>query len=129
MGDHIFESRMIELLISQAEPDCLNLAVDLKLKGIFDLQDAMKVIVRADRVVEIGKDIEHYNAIDTGLFVCPAEIFSYLEQAQRKGDVSLADGVRAMAQEGKVRGVDIGNGHWFDIDTLEMLRHAQQNLA
>jgi len=129
MGDHIFESRMIELLISQAEPDCLNLAVDLKLKAIFDLQDAMKVILRADRVIEIGKDIQHYNAIDTGLFVCPAEIFSYLEQAQRKGDVSLADGVRAMAQEGKVRGVDIGNGHWFDIDTLEMLRHAQQNLA
>lgn len=126
MSDHFFDQVVIDTLIARAVLAELNVAVDRKIDAIFDLDDAMKVRLCNDRVVEIGKNLKDFNAIDTGLFVCPVEIFSYLEKAKENGDVSLADGVRAMAQEGKVRGIDIGDGRWQDIDTPEMLRHAEQ---
>ena len=49
----------------------LNIAVDRKLDSIFDLEDAMKVQTCGDRITNIGKNLSHYDAIDTGLFVCP----------------------------------------------------------
>jgi choline kinase len=101
-------------------------AVDRKINAIFDLGDAMKVKTNGDRVVAIGKDLQDYDAIDTGLFVCPPEVFTYLEQAKRDGDCSLADGVRAMAADGKVRAIDIGDAWWQDIDTPEMLAQAEK---
>ncbi len=107
-----------------ADLNQLNLAVDKKLNSIFDLSDAMKVQTRGGRVVAIGKNLRDYDAVDTGLFVCPSEIFRYLERAKRNGDCSLADGVRLMAADGKVRVVDIGSGWWQDVDTPEMLQHA-----
>jgi len=89
----------------------------------------MKIKTNGNRVVSIGKDLEHYDAIDTGLFVCPTEIFDYLELAKRDGDCSLADGVRAMAVDGKVRAIDIGDAWWQDIDTPEMVAAAEKVLG
>ena len=34
-----------------------------------------------------------------------------------------------MAQDGKVRGVDIGDAWWQDVDTPEMLARAEQEIA
>jgi choline kinase len=126
MGDHLFDPSIVDLTIQNADPNALNVAVDRKLDAIFDLDDAMKVKTNGDRVVAIGKDLTDYNAIDTGLFVCPPEIFKYLERAKRDGDCSLADGVRAMAADGKVRAIDIGDAWWQDIDTPEMLTQAEK---
>ena len=129
MSDHLFDQAIIDILLADAALDELNLATDRKLDSIFDLEDAMKVRLHHDRVIEIGKNLKDFNAIDTGLFVCPAEIFAYLECARKNGDVSLADGVCAMAEAGKVRAIDIGEARWEDIDTPEMLRHAEQVLG
>jgi 1L-myo-inositol 1-phosphate cytidylyltransferase len=129
MSDHLFENAIVDLLIESADLSKLNLAVDRKLSSIFDLDDAMKVQMRGDRVVAIGKDLRNYDAIDTGVFVCPREFFDYLEIAKshsRGSDCSLADGVRAMADDGLVRGIDIGDAWWQDIDTPEMLAEAKK---
>jgi choline kinase len=128
MGDHVFEDAVLNVLMESAEPQHLNLAIDRKLDSIFDLPDAMKVQMRGDRIDAIGKSLQNYNAIDCGLFVCPGEIFGYLRQAQKNGDCALADGVELMAAEGKVRGVDIGNAWWQDVDTPEMLRWAEEQI-
>jgi 1L-myo-inositol 1-phosphate cytidylyltransferase len=124
MGDHLFDEAIIDLLIRTAATDRLHLAIDRKLDSIFDLDDAMKVETRGDQIVAIGKDLPNYDAIDTGLFVCPQEIFEYLQSAKRNGDCSLADGVRSMAEAGKVRAVDIGSAWWQDVDTPQMLQRA-----
>jgi 1L-myo-inositol 1-phosphate cytidylyltransferase len=126
MGDHLFDPAIVDLAIHNADPNALNVAVDRKINAIFDLTDAMKVKTKGDRVVAIGKDLQDYDAIDTGVFVCPPEIFKYLERAKRDGDCSLADGVRAMAADGKVRAIDIGDAWWQDIDTPEMLAQAER---
>ena len=128
MGDHLFDAAIVDLLLRESKLDRLNVAIDRKLDAIFDLADAMKLQLESDRVIAIGKDLENYNAIDTGLFVCPVEFFSYLEKAKMNGDCSLADGVRAMASDGLVRGIDIGDAWWQDVDTPEMLANAEQQL-
>ena len=88
----------------------------------------MKIQTCGDRVIAVGKDLPSYDAIDTGLFVCPADIFGYLERAKQNDDCSLADGVRLMASENKVRGVDIEEAWWQDVDTPEMLQHAEEQM-
>ena len=92
----------------------------------------MKVQTRGNKVTGIGKNLRRYDAIDAGLFVCPAEIFAYLEQAKSingGSDCSLADGVELMAVDGKVRGVDIGCARWHDIDTPRVLEYAEQDTS
>jgi choline kinase len=128
MCDHLFDRRVVDLLIEHTENRALNLAIDKKLDSVFDLEDAMKVQTRNDRVTAIGKDLQDYDAIDTGLFVCPEEFFDYLEHAKKNGDCSLADGVRLMAADGKVHAIDIGNVWWQDVDTPAMLQKAERSL-
>ncbi len=134
MSDHLFDRAIVELLIESSDPDLLNVAVDRKLHSIFDLRDAMKVQTRRNRVTDIGKHLREFDAIDTGLFVCSLEIFDYLERAKSNSpesfrDCSLADGVRMMAADDKVRAIDIGDAWWQDVDTPQMLQHAEKELA
>jgi choline kinase len=132
MGDHVFDAAIIDCLLDSFEPGLLNIAIDRKLGSIVDLDDAMKVQTRGNNVTSIGKNLRSYNAIDTGLFVCPAEFFTYLEQAKSingGSDCSLANGVELMADEGKVRGIDIGHARWHDIDTRRVLEHAEQDTS
>jgi 1L-myo-inositol 1-phosphate cytidylyltransferase len=108
----------------------LNIAIDRKIDSIVDLDDAMKIQTHGHKVTRIGKNLRRYDAIDTGLFVCSAEIFTYLEQAKAingGNDCSLANGIELMAIDGKVRGIDIGSGRWHDIDTPRVLNHVEQN--
>ena len=128
MGDHLLGPLIVDLAIRESDLSVLNVAVDRKLDAIFDLDDAMKIKASGDRVTAIGKDLKDYDAIDTGLFVCPPGIFDYLEKTKRGDDCSLADGVRAMAGDGKVRLIDIGDAWWQDIDTPEMLAEAEKVL-
>jgi 1L-myo-inositol 1-phosphate cytidylyltransferase len=132
MSDHLFDDTIIDHLLDSYDPDFLNVAIDRKLGSIFDLADAMKVRIRGERVTAIGKDLADYDAIDIGLFICPLEIFEYLERAKSRNganDCSLADGVRVMAGDNKVRAVDIGDGWWQDVDTVPMLQQAEVKMT
>jgi choline kinase len=132
MSDHLFDGAVVDRLLDSSEPGFLNVAVDRKLDSIFDLEDAMKVQTCGDRITGIGKNLRHYDAIDTGLFVCPVEIFVYLERAKsesRRSDCSLADAVQLMAGDKKVRAIDIGDAWWQDVDTPQMLKHAERQMS
>jgi 1L-myo-inositol 1-phosphate cytidylyltransferase len=129
MGDHLFERSILDQLLAQADPTRLNLAIDRKIASIFDLDDAMKVRTEGNRIVAIGKTLADFNAIDTGIFVCPESIFESLRRVLRDGDCSLADGVRLMAEEGNALAIDIGEAWWQDVDTPEMLARAEQEVV
>src|SRR6266404_4092875 len=128
MGDHLFESSILQQLTAHADIGRLNLAIDKKIGSIFDLDDAMKVETQNNVIVAIGKKLEYYNAIDTGIFLCPETIFDYLRGALKDDDCSLADGVRLMAADGKALAIDIGEAWWQDVDTPEMLVQAEEEM-
>ena len=132
MSDHLFDAAVVDRLLDSFDSDFLNIGVDRKLDSIFDLEDAMKVRTRENRITDIGKKLRYYDAIDIGLFVCPLEIFDYFERAKSRSgtnDCSLADGVRLMAGNDKVRAIDIGDGWWQDVDTPSMLRYAERKMS
>ena len=134
MSDHLFDDAVVDRLLDSSEPGFLNVAVDRKLDSIFDLEDAMKVQTSGDRITDIGKNLRHYDAIDTGLFVCPVQIFDYLERAKSGSpesfrDCSLADAVQLMAADNNVRAIDIGDAWWQDVDTPQMLKFAERQMS
>lgn len=127
MADHIFEPETAKsLLRCPLGNKEVILAVDRNIGSVFDLDDATKVRLEQDRVVEIGKWLRKYNALDTGMFLCSPALFGWLEAASASGDCSLSDGLRLMAQNGTFKGFDIGDAHWQDVDTPDALDYAHQ---
>ncbi len=126
MSDHIFEPKTARALVQQPlADDEVILAVDHNVDGVFDLDDATKVKCETDHIVDIGKDLARYDALDTGMFLCSPALFHRLESAKRDGNCSLSDGMRQLAREQKLRAFDIGDAHWQDVDSPEALAHAE----
>ena len=127
MADHIFDPATAAALIRQPlGHNEVVLAVDHKIHAVFDLDDATKVRLENDRIVEIGKNLRQYNALDTGMFLCQPSLFHWLDSALMNGNCSLSDGLRLMGQSRAFRGFDIGDRRWQDVDTPEALDHASQ---
>jgi len=126
MADHIFEARTARLLMDQPLA-CgeVILAVDSRINRVFDLDDATKVRRDGAHIVDIGKEIPSYDALDTGMFLCTPALFDTLESAVTNGDCSLSDGMRRLAAERRFRAFDIGDADWQDVDTPEALAHAE----
>jgi choline kinase len=126
MADHVFEPRTARTLIEQPlAPGEVILAVDPKIDRVFDLDDATKVRREGDRIVDIGKEIAHYDALDTGMFLCTPALFDRLESSSRDGNCSLSDGMRELAHERLLGAMEIGAAEWQDVDTPEALTHAE----
>jgi choline kinase len=126
MADHVFEPETAKALLKQPlAPGEVILAVDSKINRVFDLDDATKVRREGNHIVEIGKEIESYDALDTGMFLCSPALFDRLESATREGNCSLSDGMRELARERSLRALEIGEAHWQDLDTPEALAHAE----
>jgi choline kinase len=127
MSDHIFEPKTAKALLRQPLADNeVILAVDSKIDRVFDLDDATKVQRKGNYIVGIGKDLPSYDALDTGMFLCSPALFDRLEAARKKGDCSLSDGMRRLAQDWKLKAFDIGDGHWQDVDSPQALAHAEE---
>ncbi len=126
MADHIFEPETARVLLKQQlVPGEVILAVDPNIDRIFDLDDATKVLRDGDRIVDIGKEIADYDALDTGMFLCSPALFDRLEAATKDGNCSLSDGMRQLASERRLRALEIGEASWQDVDTPEALTHAE----
>jgi choline kinase len=130
MADHVFGDEVMLLAAGHTPPERgATLLVDSKLDQIFDMDDAMKVVVRDGSVAGIGKQLARYDAIDTGLFVCTDGLMEELDAELRaRGDAALSDGVSRLARQARMRVLDIGEGFWQDVDTPEMLGHADAML-
>ena len=139
MADHVVQPEIFRRLQSCPADDGVVLAVDYKLDSILDMDDATKVRVRSSGgesgdwrdgfIAEIGKTIPSYDAIDTGVFRCDPALFDALGHTlEQAGDVSLSDGIQALARRGKARVADIGTAWWQDVDNLEMRGHAEDLL-
>jgi choline kinase len=125
MADHLFEPETARKLLQQRlAPREVILAVDPKVDRIFDIDDATKVLRAGDRIVDIGKEIVDYDALDTGMFLCSPALFDDLESASKDGNCSLSDGMLRLADEGRLRAMEIGDAQWHDVDTPEALAYA-----
>jgi CDP-L-myo-inositol myo-inositolphosphotransferase len=119
MVDHLLSRELILKLLSEPPPpEGISLAVDYDKSHIFDEADLTKVCVENEYITEIGKDLEKWDAGDTGLFYCTGELFRGLSRARVRGGFSLTDGIRECFNGG-VRVIDVSGSHWIDVDTPE----------
>jgi CDP-L-myo-inositol myo-inositolphosphotransferase len=129
MSDHLIAPSLIErILLVRPERGEISLAVDRNKTGIFDLEDVTKVVTSDDRVTCIGKNLEEWDAADTGVFFCTDALFIALTRAREQEKHSLTDGVRDLAEAGKVNAVDVTGEEWIDVDTPEAYSEARRRL-
>ena len=131
MSDHVFdESILVKLKDKKIADDEVILVVDYNIKAnkLVDVDDATKVVVKNNKIVDIGKNIKKYNAWDTGIFLCSPAIFSAIEESSGNGDASLTGGVRVLAKKGKAKILDVKDGFWIDVDDEEAFKKAEGKL-
>lgn len=130
MADHILSDEMMRLAASHKPPiDGATLLVDHKVDEIFDMDDATKVYSKDNKIQKIGKQITDYNCIDTGVFICTQKLMDAIQVVyDEKGDASLSDGIQTLADRGRMHTLNIGDAFWQDVDTPEMLAHAEKLL-
>ncbi len=131
MSDHIFDEIILENLTKEKiADDEVILAVDYNIHSnkFIDIDDVTKVLVHNNKILDIGKTIDKYNAFDTGIFLCSPAIFSAIEQSIKNGDSSLSGGIKVLADKGKVKTFDIKEAYWIDVDNEQMLKRAERYL-
>jgi choline kinase len=130
MGDHLFEpSVLARLRRTPVRAGESLLAVDSTVMPAAFADEATKVQLEGSRVTAIGKHLTHYDALDTGLFVCTPSLFDALTSAVASGDTTLSGGIRRLAERGLMRAVEVGGASWFDIDTVADLETAESRLS
>ena len=123
MADQIAAPALLrELCALPAASGPTVLAVDRDLPRVFDIDDATKAKLTGDRVADIGKGLEVYDAVSAGLFVMAPSLCAVLERLPRP---SLTEGVAAAAREGLVVAHDVGAKLWQDVDSPPMRLHAE----
>ena len=130
MSDHLWSPRLLKSVTSYpvAERESV-LGVDYRIDACFDLEDATKVQVRDDHIERIGKELDDYNALDTGLFLITPALIEALDAVNGPEGCSLSQGVAALAAEGRMKAADIGDAIWIDVDTPETHAESERLIA
>ncbi len=100
MADHNYDHRILnELLQTKIGKDECILCVDKNPGDHLNIDDATKVQTVDHRIESIGKDLNDYNCIDTGIFICNPVLFEVLEESISKGDEGLSGGIKILAND------------------------------
>jgi choline kinase len=123
----VFDDEVLaRLLAITPEPGETLLCVDRRPVPVEVAREATRVRMDGRRITAIGKNVEPFDALDTGLFVCDPSLFEALKASCREGDTTLSGGMRRLTASELVAGIDIGEGFWCDIDTVDDLAHAER---
>jgi histidinol-phosphate aminotransferase len=130
MSDHLYSPELVRRLLSAEVPaGGAALAVDYDIPRCFDLDDATKVAVERGLIVRIAKELDAYDALDTGVFrIGPSLVAELSRVAEQNGDASLSDGVQALSRRGVFAAIDVGEVRWIDVDTQPALERAEAML-
>lgn len=129
MGDHMASPKVIESLVAMEDGPSV-LCVDSHAELSFQIDDATKVVVGSEgAVVEIGKDLRWWNAVDTGIFRLDPVVFEatdYLIRKEGRG-LELSRVVRLFTEErDPFATCDVTGLFWADVDTLEDYRAVER---
>lgn len=118
MSDHLWAPELIRPIDEFAlGTDEAVLGIDFDIPRCVDIPDATKVRLEGDRIVQIGKELSGYDALDTGVFKVTGALFEELARVDGPEGCSLSQGVQALARRGAMKAVSVGSSMWIDVDT------------
>lgn len=126
MADHLVEPALVRALTDGADGRC-RLAVEHTHDADSRADEATLAHVRDGLVIDLGKGIPEWNALDTGLFWCTPRIFDAMTHELRDGEAGAV--FASLARAGQLDAADASGHRWIDIDTVEDLRRADERLA
>lgn len=130
MGDHLFDAAVLRRMLTlDTGGNESVLAVDSLPADPALADEATKVRMTAGRITAIGKDVDPWDALDTGLFVFSRAVFEALENARAAAETTLSAGVQRLASRGLMRAHDVAGAAWYDVDTLADLSAAESLLG
>lgn len=130
MADHMIASSMLRRLLARKKADN-TLCVDRSAKTPPQVKEATKVWVNeAGLITRIGKDLKHWNAIDTGVFLFTPRIFPIVADLmqERDGRCTVTDAVRRLIGQKDMQACDVSGAFWMDVDTPDDLRYVEKLL-
>lgn len=122
MADHIIEPGIVRR-VAQGDSQRCRLAVERVRGDDARADEATRALVHRDRVEALGKEIERWNALDTGVFWCTPAIFDAITPELRDGEAGAV--FAQLAARGDLDAVDVTGLHWADVDTPGDLRAAE----
>jgi len=128
MADHIVsESAIKRLIVTESNSNLL--LVDQKIDEIFDIDDATKVELAGDRIINIGKEIPIYNGIDCGVFRLKNNFYDAMRQQLKDGKESISAAIEILIKNQDMHAVFTEKeDYWLDIDTPEAYQYGLKNL-
>ena len=129
MADHVMDPGFVRgfLAGAAAAPEAPQVAADAP-GAVFDLDDATKIHTAGGRIAAIGKQLEHYDAVDAGLFYFPPGSGRLIGALLAAGARSVSDIVTHIAAVRPFLAVRVAAGVWQDVDTPAMAREAERRL-
>jgi len=129
MSDHIVSTSALQMIVNAAERINL-LLTDPFIDDNFDLDDATKVLVKNDYVLEIGKDLAEYNALDCGIFRLETDFFTAVEKALEHGKESISAAISELILKDRIKTITlVEHNQWLDIDTPEAYQYAIKQIS
>ena len=121
MSDHVYSELFVKVAIRGS-----GLIVDRMPRWI-DVGEATKVKVKDGRVEQIGKNLEDWDAVDTGFFVLDDGIFRVTGELEeeKNGDYSISE----VVERAKLPVTFVDGLGWTDVDTPEELKRARKMLV
>ena len=124
MSDHIVSISGLKKII-EYRGNKNALLVDPNVNSIFDIDDATKVEVNHNSIINIGKEINVYNGIDCGVFKLNHRFFISMLEQLKQGKESITAAVLGLIKKDDMEAVSIeDNDFWIDIDTPESYKYA-----
>jgi 3-dehydroquinate synthase len=116
MADHVFDEEIVRQMTSvPVLPGGVVALVDAR-PGHEELSDAVRVRLRGDAVIDIGRHQDMSDGVDAGFFVATPALFGALEAVRSTEGAELADALQLLAKAGRVRAVLACDGQWNDVD-------------
>jgi choline kinase len=129
MADHMVGSDLLGTLLSSTVP-CPSLCVDFSADAPPQLHDATRVLVSDEgKILEIGKDLESWNGVDSGVFMLDGRVFRALEKVGLGEKCQLSHAISWIARNGNgIHACDISGQFWMDVDTPADLSYVEDLL-
>jgi CDP-L-myo-inositol myo-inositolphosphotransferase len=122
MADHLVDPAIYR---AAARHRGLGLCVDFT-PPPYLVAEATKVLVKEGKIIRIGKDLEEWNGLDTGVFSLTPLAFRALHRLEAQRELTLSEMVSELVRTGEpFASIDVSGTSWIDIDTPEDLKRAQ----